>query len=300
MRAKLGNLLYRTTLLPRGPACWHWRHYGFDYAAQRSDSGWDVRVLGKQLRLSSLRAWSVPTKTLHIVLSGPSVGSLRDPARLALAPTITVNGSFRSLQAAGRCADLYLISDVGFVRRQWDSLLQGIAAARAVAADHRVVLEIARRDMRVFERVPFYLFDNVQRPYRRSAHWWSESADRNVAREGRARAFSRSFDWGYFPSCTVAYIGLQIAASMRPRRIVIFGMDLRDGRRFYAEARQEQSMIEQDLHAHIIPDFSFAAGVLRKEGIEVLNASPDSAMPENVFAKIDPDAYLATLEAAPS
>ena len=294
--AAIAGSLYRLLIAFRGPACWHWRHFGFDYSARPTASGWDVKVLGRHRLFGSLRDWGARSgETIHIVSSGPSIATLTEPERLNLASTITVNGSFRCLSKVGALADLYVVSDIGFVRRQWDALMEGIDAARAVAVDHRVALEIARRDMSVFDRRPFLLFDNVQRPFGRSSRWWSSAADAQVWRRDRDCAFSQSLDWGFFPSCTVAYVALQIAALSAPRRIVLFGLDLNAGPRFYDETQPEKSMIGKDLEGCILPHFAFASSVLREQGIEVLNASPQSAVPREVFQRVEPNAYLETL-----
>lgn len=285
--ARLDDLLYRLTIAWRGPAYWHWRYYGNQYRAQRDGGIWRVDIDGHQFEARSLEAWLQPGGTVHILLSGPSVRQLPDPSRLLQHPTITVNGSYRILQSAGQRADLYLLSDVGFVRRQWETVSQGIASARALAVDHRVLLEIIRRDPQVAHRVPIYLFDNLTRPYGRSSAWWRQPPS-SLPRDGRRCAFSMQPSLGFFPSCTVAYLALQIAAAQKPRRIVLFGLDLNGGARYYAEQNAERSMLLDDFERSIMPDFAFSAGVLKQAQIEVINASPASALPNSIFPHADP------------
>ena len=286
--------LYRLLIAPRGPARWHWRHYGFDYAAclDRAAGSWRLRVFGEDEEVLSMARWRPASDTVHIVLSGPSVRTIAAPQRLADHPVISVNGSFRLLQQAGLASDLYLVSDVGFVRRQWSTVVEGIRAARAIAVDHRVALEIARRDRSLLRSQPVHLFDNLQRPYHRSSSWWHGAVPDGVWRDARRALFSRDPSFGFFPSCTVAYLALQIAACLPLRRIVLFGLDLDGGPRFYAEPRAEQSMIAKDLHDCIVPHFAFAAPILRDAGIEVINASPHSALPEAILRRADPNDVL--------
>ncbi|MFT4047458.1 MAG: hypothetical protein QM661_12280 [Solimonas sp.] len=290
--ARLKSALYRLAIVWRGPACWHWRYYGWDYAARLEGDGWRVRAFGHDYRFGTLAAWRPAAEAIHIVLSGPSVRQIGDPSALAARPVIAVNGSYRVLAEQGLRADLYAVVDIGYVRRQWDDFVAGVRAAKALAIDHRMVVEIARRDPQLLREVDVRLFDSLLRPYRRSAHWWTRPPQAGLFRDGRRAAFSLSADAGYFPSCTVAYLALQIAATQRPRRIVFFGLDLDGGGRFYRERQREKTMIADDYERAIRPDFAFAAGVLRGEGIEVLNASPDSRLPDSVFARVAPARVL--------
>lgn len=291
MRA--ADLIYRAAIAWRGPAYWHWRYYGFDYRARLAGGEWHVRVLGRERRFATLGGWQPPGQVIHIVLSGPSVGRIAEPERLARAPTITVNGSYEALSALGGRPDLYVVSDVGFVRRQWDRFVEGVRVARALAFDHRVILEAARRDPALLDGRTVYAFDNLLRPYGRSARWWRRTADPRVRRHAGGAVFSVAPELGFFPSCTVAYIALQIAAAQRPRRIVFFGLDLGGGARFYGEAQPEKSMLEGDLQRCIVPHFTFAAAELKGLSIQVLNASPASALPDAVFPRLSPEAALA-------
>lgn len=251
-----------------------------------------MRIDGADYGFRTLDRWLPAGETVHVLLSGPSVAAIREPARLCGRQAITVNGSHRILEGSGVRAALYLVSDVGFVRRQWPVLLEGLRRADALAVDHRVALEIARRDRELLRSLPVYLFDNLTRPYGASAHWWRRFPPDRLPADGRRCAFSQDARLGFFPSCTVAYLALQIAAAQRPRRIVFFGLDLDGGPRYYAEERPERSMLQKDFAEFIVPDFRFAAGLLRARGIEVLNASPRSALPEAIFPRVDAEACL--------
>lgn len=298
---KAADVLYRLGIAWRGPAYWHWRYYGFDYRARLVGSDWHVRLLGREHRFPTLAGWQPPGEILHIVLSGPSVGRIARPERLALAPTITVNGSYQVLSALGGRPDLYVVSDVGFVRRQWDRFVEGVRVSRAMAFDHRVILEASRRDPGLLDGRTVYAFDNLLRPYGRSARAWRSTPDPRVRRDGGAAAFSVASELGFFPSCTVAYVALQIAAAQQPRRIVFFGLDLGgNGARYYGEAQPEKSMLDNDLQRCILPHFTFASAELKRLSIQVFNASPASALPDAVFPRLSPEAALATGAASPA
>lgn len=291
-RAGWRHRLYRLGIAWRGPACWHWRYYGWDYRAARESHGWRILALGRERHYADLSAWQPAGGTVHIVLSGPSLASLSEPARLGQAPTLAVNGSYRVLANAGLRADLYLVSDVGYVRRQWDAFVEGVRNARVLAVDHRVLLEVLRRDATVLESVEVRVFDLLSRPYARSAHWWRELPQPSVSASGREACFSMNSHFGFHPSCTVAYLALQIAAAQSPRRVVMFGLDLRGGSRYYAEPQAEKSMLDQDYERCIEPHFRLASQVLRHAGIEVINASEHSRLPDDIFVRRAPDAAL--------
>ncbi|WP_420468263.1 hypothetical protein [Panacagrimonas sp.] len=254
-----------------------------------------MRALGHRLDCADLGGWLPPGGSVHIVLSGPSIATIAEPTRLAMRPTVVVNGSFRVLLDAGCSADLYVVSDVGFVRRQWSRFVAGVRASRALALDHRVLLEVLRRDPEALAGKQLRLFDNLLRPYGRSARWWSGAIPATVRRRDRTAAFSVDPAFGYFPSCTVAYLALQMAASQRPARIVLFGLDLGGARRYYDEAQPEQSMLQRDLQRCILPHLRLAAQTLADLGIAVHNASPDSAVPASIFPRMSPSEYLQDL-----
>ena len=290
------DLLYRAGLLWRGPARWHWRHYGWGYRAQQTAQGWVVRGCGLTLEARQLANWRPGCEGVHILLSGPSAARIEHPERLCTQPLITVNGSFQVLADTGLQADLYLVSDVGFVRRQPERFAAGLKAAKALACDHRVLYRLMQTQPQLLAAKPLYLFDNLKRPYHASAHWWNRPAAEGFHRLGREVVFSLRSDLGFFPSCTVAYIALQIAAAQSPRRVVLFGLDLNGGQRYYeGPNQQEKSMLAQDFETCIRPHFAFAAQVLADRCIEVVNASPESALPADVFPKRPADACLQPL-----
>ena len=97
--------------------------------------GWQVQALGHRLSCANLQGGLAPGGTLHIVLSGPSVAGIAQPARLSWRPTVVVNGSFQILRDAGCGADLYVVSDVGFVRRQWSRFVAGVQAVSIIGAN---------------------------------------------------------------------------------------------------------------------------------------------------------------------
>lgn len=289
-----GGLARKFAVALLGPGYGHWRYFGPEYRAEALDDGWRITLDGRTRHFGSLSGCLPAGGTIHILLSGPSVSTIERPQRLVRAPSITVNGSYRALNAPGfeGRSDLYVVSDVGFVRRQWASFVDGVRAARAVALDHRVLIEVVRRDPALVAATDIRVFDNLRRPYGRSSRFWRDPPADVVCR-GRKGAFSTNVRHGFHPSGTVGYLALQIAAAQRPARIVLFGLDLTDGPRFYPEDRPEKAMLMLDLHQTILPDFALAAGVLRAQGIEVINASPDSVLADTVFPRRDPNAVLA-------
>ena len=249
-----------------------------------------MRTPQGELRCADIAGWLAPDATVHILLSGPSVGRIEAPQRIADAPTITVNGSFRVLRNVGSVSALYLVSDVGFVRRQWQTFREGADSALALALDHRVLYEVMRRDPALVQRRTVYLFDNLLRPYGRSSHWWKTPPNPAVWQRAPEVAFSSDAAFGYHPSCSVAYLALQIAATQRPAGVTLFGLDLGGGR-YYAESQPERSMLQQDLQP-ILAHLAFAARCLSESGIRQINASLDSALPASVMPQADPNAYL--------
>lgn len=118
------------------------------------------------------------------------------------------------------------------------------------------------------------------------------SSQKNIAfsKENKNIAFNLDIQNGIFDAGTVIYWSLQILAYLGFQKIYIAGLDMNNfsSPRFY-ETKNDMlpSFLDSKLHNLIIPAFTLASLELQKRGIEVINLSLDSSIPEHIFPKMD-------------
>lgn len=103
-------------------------------------------------------------------------------------------------------------------------------------------------------------------------------------------AFNYDIRNGVFDAGTVVYWSLQILAYLGFNIIYIAGLDMNNfsSPRFY-ESPDDMlpSFLDDKLHDTIIPAFQLARHALDNKNVEVINLSLDSAVPSNIFPKMD-------------
>lgn len=235
----------------------------------------------------------------HIIASGPSLATVQHPTRLFDGFTVCLNGSFRFAQQAGKVADLYMTNDGGFIRRRWSDFHDGALVARWVLLDHLMLFFLLRQDAAFARRLKLFLYDDPNRPY------LSQGAKRAVAlardfvveqdyipdpRDGKVH-ISRHPGVGIARSSSVVCSALQMAWLMKFREVRIYGMDLGGDGRFYAEGgKKEPSRLDQDYEEELLPWFrAFSTRCCGPE-FRVLNCSPNSRLPDEIFPRVDPNA----------
>lgn len=103
-------------------------------------------------------------------------------------------------------------------------------------------------------------------------------------------AFNHDIRNGIFDAGTVIYWALQILAFLGFKNIYIAGLDMTNFTtpRFYeTKNNMLPSFLAEKLQDIIIPAFSLASLELKKDGIDVINLSPESAIPSHIFPKMD-------------
>ncbi|KFX13625.1 sugar glycosyltransferase [Pectobacterium atrosepticum] len=107
--------------------------------------------------------------------------------------------------------------------------------------------------------------------------------------------FSSDIKDGIFPGKTVVYWTLQIISHLGFEKIYIIGMDMNnfDKPRFYEDKNDKiHTQLNNDIDS-IITSLKHASHVLEdKLGIEVINLSPNSAVPESIFKKSEFKKYF--------
>lgn len=263
------------------PQLKHFRYYAGGYCSQKDGQSIIVKYKGKKISCKNFEQVKEENNILNIICSGPSLNNIQGKDKLFDSDSLCMNGSHNLSSSEHEFINYYVISDVGFIRRNWVSFCSGVKKSENLFFDHRVIKEIIDIDPEVLSGKNIYLFNLMTRPYRRKSEFSSKK-----------QYFSTDPDLGLNPSRTVAYLSLQIAVALGYKDIRFFGMDLGGNQRFYADPVNEKSMIDQD-YPFIEADFRFASQYCRQHGIIVTNASPNSRLPDDIFQKADPDVILA-------
>ena len=258
---------------------WHNRRFPPSFEAHIGEKHVELQYRGRNLTLR--RAETLQTRFrggCHLLLSGPSVGTIRDPVMLKHSFLIGVNGSPRIIEESGAGVDLYILDDPGFVRRRGREVLRHAERATHTLVNYGIAAELLAGGLELPNGV---IVDSVDAPFRRA---------RPPA--GAEVVFSRSFSAGLKSYGTVAYLALQAAYCLGFREVKIFGLDLTSGGRYYAERRPEPSRLQADFLDGILRPFRYVGAMVAASEWLVENCSPRSRLPSDVLPRRDPNAAL--------
>ncbi|MDX1443020.1 MAG: hypothetical protein R3270_04480 [Gammaproteobacteria bacterium] len=286
------KLLYRL----RGQ--WHmrWKPEGFEADLSADEPG----VIWQGIKYPAQR-WD-ELRDAHpgaaiLCAAGPSLGMLQGfTERQAAGDWIAgVNGAIRLRDRELVNFDLFMMTDSNMVTLQWDNLVEAFETSKRVIISPKVAAGICQRDPTVLARAPFWLVRQPHEPYGRRRASKRQMRKRETAGEmvvgeqqWRFSGFSRNPDFGFFAGGTVAVAAIQALAFAGCTRIAIAGMDLSGGQHFYQEARVKQSRLSGDYETRIEPALRSASVAACMDGIELLNLSPQSRLPEEIIPKVGP------------
>ena len=282
----------------RGRRYRHLRYYVSGYCVTQVPHGYRVMVNECEYLFDSINALvntrSSAVDSIAIVASGPSLANVDLTAHWGTHRFLTVNGSHRIYSGEQSVFDYYLVNDIGFIRRQWESFLRGVAVSKTILVDHRVLYEVLQRDANALEGKVVVLFDLSTRPYGKPLDDCQHQPDRGVYTSddtGDKAVFSINPDYAFAPGGTVAYLALQLVVAMGFGRVLFFGLDLNGGGRFYTQQNNEKSMLEQDYKSLIEPHFKLARAACDELGVTLYNASQVSRLPEKIIPRCDFNAF---------
>lgn len=239
--------------------------------------------------------------TVHIILSGPSISDIQYDT-LQLEHVMGVNGSIALLQKYPELRFThYVMLDAGFVQRRRklveDILRQDLLLFTTPEVLKTITLwfkpEQIRCRIAIFEEVHHRCMQPRLSPEAVEA----ELADDpdlilfDAYNPEHAHGFSLDIQRGMFGGGTVAYSALQIATWLGFQQIYLHGLDLTDAHlvpRFYEDKQGKLgTSLSSQLESHIKPAFRAASALLRARQVQVYNLSPDSALGEDIFPKVD-------------
>jgi hypothetical protein len=274
------KLLWHVYLrLFQNAAQWHNRRFPPSFEARIGEGQVDFAC--RHWSMSCRRAESFQDRfqgACHVLLSGPSVRTIANPALLKNAFLIGVNGSPRVLDEFGLGVDLYIVDDLHFVRHRTEEYLRFASRAAMTLVNYGIVAELRERGLTIPNAV---IVETINTPFRRA---------RPAA--GDTILFSRRFADGLKPCGTVAYVALQAAYCLGFRHVNLFGLDLNSAARYYAEQRPEPSNLLREYEEFILQPFTLVGEMVRAGEWSVVNCSPESRLPSSVLPKADPNALL--------
>jgi KDO transferase-3 len=283
----------------RGRRMQHNRHLWPHVSIKRDDNGAisSFSAFGRSIVLTPLHdAFREHHDSLHLILSGPSVGEIQYD-RLDIKAAMGVNGSIALARHFDIPYKYYCVIDQNFVRRRIQLMREVVSRDLTLF----VTPDVLRYMMQgisptlykcricVIELVSERAFQANSRPAELLA---MAQANPGMAVFDAQRSLGYSFDVasGVFDADTVAYAALQLLVAGGVKGIYIHGLDLgfSGGQRFYDEgAHPEGSRLTRNFDRLIEPSFSQAADLLKARGIRLFNLSMNSALPDRVIPKLD-------------
>jgi KDO transferase-3 len=253
-------------------------------------------AFGRQVALTPLhQAFRERHDTVHMILSGPSVGEIQYD-RLPIQAAMGVNGSISLARQFDIPFKYYCVIDQNFVRGRIDLMREVVARDLTLFVTPDVLRymvqglppEHYKCRVCVVELVSERAFLPHSRPEELTALAQSNPA-MSVFDAQRSLGYSFDLAHGVFDADTVAYAALQILVAGGVDHIYMHGLDLgfSGARRFYNEAQPENSRLVRNFDRLIEPSFSQAAALLKARGVRLFNLSMNSALSDRVIPKID-------------
>ena len=201
--------------------------------------------------------------SLTIVGSGPSIATM-DLSVLPAGGTMLLNGAISLMpEVQPFCV---VIEDRRFVDRHWAMLRPVLDARPRMIASPEVLSAIAERDPEAL-RSDVLVNDSLYKPVGKRR------------RRGGRLDFAETPEIGTIRGGSVAVTAFQWAVALRPRRIAFAGVELWNANapRFYEGESMAKSGIV-GAQRRILHAIGAGTAIARREGIEVVNLSPNSAL----------------------
>lgn len=230
-----------------------------------------------------------------IFLSGPT--SKKTPLSVLRGnDVITVNGSADYLLNHNILPFLYILTDARFLHQRRDDFYRFSRGSRFTVVNTDVYEEASDEDKKYLRENCFIL----KAFYKREKGGFVKKLKLSVlsrvyrdlmikvpfSKRGRLVGFCKDIAIGYCSCHTVAYTAIQIAYSLRFKRIVCSGLDLTGScQRFYDESNNPMpSELSKDFHK-ILPFFKFMS--LNVPDMHIYNLSDDSAISYDIIPFIE-------------
>jgi hypothetical protein len=282
----------------RGSRWWHNRAFTPRQSIDRTADGFIVRWEGRgEVHARSLAHLACRGSRAAILASGPSVSQLERPERLFQLPVACVNGSVSLPSRLGCRCEYLIVSDPRFIRDKPHLFRLGTRLADAVVLDAMTAFAALQFTPDALVGTTVYLAEDVLRPFKQPRPTLEAlTADPQLIVHPTGRiVFSLDPSRGLGSAGTVAYKAVQVLFGIGYEELGMFGVDLTDGPRFYAEQAPAPNELDATLSKSIEPAFELVAASLHRTGRRLVNASPASRLSTPGIPKADANAVLAEL-----
>lgn len=218
---------------------------------------------------------------IFVIGSGPSVKETR-LGETGPATAILLNGAMSLIGKDIRTPLAVAVEDERFVWRHFDLMRAKIDGDTLCLFSVGVIRTICELDRSWLADKRIILIDDIRKPYRvrrRSLAELAAIACVTLSDDGMA-GFSSDPSIGVFQGGSVAISAIQFAAYCRPRTIGLFGIDISnaDRPRFYEQAGDTAKSGIAGAEERIVGHILLAYELCRRQGIELVNYSPVSAL----------------------
>jgi len=234
----------------------------------------------------------------NIIGSGPSISAIKNPLLLFNHKTIFVNGSFAIARDLGVNPDYYMVSDKGFIHRNFDLFKSAALRSQAVVLNATAINVLCELDPALLKELHIIYVEDLKHPFKKlrlkkAQDRMQKEFERSLINHSRYNvAFSKDLSLGVFPSGTVVYEAAQFAYGIGFKELRIFGMDLSTAGRFYPEDVPEPSVLHESYQSGIKPAFELVKQYVTEKDLTIYNCSPQSRLPNTIIKKIDPNTIL--------
>ncbi|UXY11086.1 sugar glycosyltransferase [Kosakonia sp. ML.JS2a] len=270
---------------------------------ERADTGEIARLRykGREVAIENLSALKDSAEgTVLLTATGPSTQSIDFSKLPCTIPVMGVNGAWF---LSGKVTfSLYVIVDMEFFDRRQDVIRSVIADPNILlfTTMHGIakILDRHAADLRCRLALIEDACYKIYQPKVADALKWEMYKSVPGASFCETRqdiCFSTDIRHGIFDAGTVAYWALQILFYLGFNKIVITGLDMSNFNqpRFYETSDSKlPSYLEEKVDNVVMPSFAHAATVMKKNHIEIVNLSPESAIPDTIFHKVAFDEYF--------
>lgn len=299
LSAKVRRLVY-------GKSLKHMRNISrqFSLSASSDKLAYDVLWNGKKLGSTVPFPPSINDEDIWLIATGPSINEL-ELSQLQGKNVMGLNGAIASCEKHGITPTHYAITDRDFFEHRMHLVEKAMQSGAHCFFSFNGLARICELAPDLLKTAKVSLIETVNRQYNTpqlspeelynncSLDEDLEFPDFNLPKLGWSHDLSK----GVFTANTVAYIGCQIAAQLKPKRVFILGMDL--GSSGAAHARSYESgknarptTIDRDYEKDILPAFRLLSTL--ELTTKFYNLSTRSRLPESVMPKLTFDKALET------
>lgn len=223
-----------------------------------------------------------------IYLSGPS--SLNTPSELLRTKSVIgVNGSMGHLLDNHIPAFAYVVCDGSFYEKNKSLFFKYSSYAKYTFISQNVLNRASTSEKKILQNT-CYIFSDLCKSRgglgRKLRYTIKSSFNKNIfikcsaSKKEKTIAFSTDVSYGQFGSATVAFSALQLAITLKFRKIYFSGLDMCGKcERFYSETNPQPTFLPVDFD-FILKSFNF---LMKNYSGEVFNLSNKTAIPYEVI-----------------